>query len=209
MDIWFGAKKLPCSNASRILRHKRSACPRFHLFLESLLLCWPRDVGLHHNQIYMIMEATIQTSQWAVAEIQLVYKSNVPLESRPQINGSDDAYQILKSAWDPGSIELCEQFRVLLIDHGKRVLGVCQIASGGIDRVFVDPRLIFAAALKMPTSGIILAHNHPSGSLIPSENDKQLTQKIQRGAALLDIKVFDHIILTAQGYYSFADQYLI
>jgi len=72
-----------------------------------------------------------------------------------------------------------------------------------------DPRLILAPALKLGTCAMILSHNHPSGNLKPSKADEELTQKIKNGAAYFDIKVLDHLILSAEGYYSFADEGLL
>jgi DNA repair protein RadC len=83
------------------------------------------------------------------------------------------------------------------------------ISRGGISGTVADPKLIFAAALKASASSIILAHNHPSGSLKPSEADIRLTKKLKEGGLYLEIPVLDHIILSKEGYYSFADEGLL
>jgi len=80
------------------------------------------------------------------------------------------------------------------------------MSSGGISGTMVDARLVFVAALKANASSIILAHNHPSGNLKPSEQDERITAKIEQGGALLDITVLDHLIVSSAGYYSFADE---
>jgi DNA repair protein RadC len=86
------------------------------------------------------------------------------------------------------------------------VLGVVDISQGGLSGTVADPKVIFAAALKSCASGIVLAHNHPSGELDPSREDIALTNKIKAGAELLDLKVLDHLIISKDSYYSFADE---
>jgi DNA repair protein RadC len=89
------------------------------------------------------------------------------------------------------------------------VLGIYEVSTGGMTGTVADPKLIFAAALKGAACGIILAHNHPSNNLKPSISDEQLTTKIKEGGKLLDIKLLDHLIISSEGYYSFADEGLL
>ena len=156
------------------------------------------------------MENTIhQTKQFQVAEIQLSYKSNVKPSERPKITGSRDAYQVLKESWDDSKIELVEQFKVLLTNRANKVLGILEVSTGGIAGTVADPKIIFVAALKGGATGIILSHNHPSGNLNPSQADIDLTKKIKEGGKLLEIQLLDHIIMTSENYYSFADEGLV
>lgn len=141
-----------------------------------------------------------------IAEVELIYRTNVKATERPKISCSKDSYNYLKSVWDENKIEFVEQFKVLLLNRANRVLGVYQLSSGGISSTVVDIRLIFTAALKSNASAIIIAHNHPSGNLIPSQSDIVLTQKIFKAGKYLDILLFDHIILSKDAYYSFADE---
>jgi DNA repair protein RadC len=141
-----------------------------------------------------------------VSEIGLHYKYKIPYQDRIQINTSAVAFEVLRLAWDQNKIELLEQFKILLLDNKNHCLGIVDIASGSINSCIVDPRILFAAALKTKTSGIILSHNHPSGNLIPSENDKNLTEKIYQGGKILNIAILDHLIISPQSYYSFADK---
>lgn len=150
-----------------------------------------------------------QTKQFQVAEIQLSYKSHVPPSLRPQISSSRDAYLVLKETWDESKLDLLEQFKVILTNRANKVLGIFEVSTGGISGTVADPKLIFAAALKGGASGLILSHNHPSGNLKPSQADIDLTKKIKAGGNLLEITVLDHIILTSESYYSFADEGLI
>ncbi|MFT4203615.1 MAG: JAB domain-containing protein [Chitinophagaceae bacterium] len=146
---------------------------------------------------------------YQIAEVQLVYKNNILPSQRPQISGSKDCYELLYQDWDKNLICLLEQFKVLLLNTANRVLGIYPMSSGGISGTVVDPRLLFATALTSHASGIILAHNHPSGNLQPSAADRHLTQKIAEGGKLLDIQVLDHLIITTEGYYSFSDEGLL
>ena len=146
-----------------------------------------------------------QTS-FKVAEVEVSYKSNYNITERPKINSSQDAYRLLKQHWHLGRIELLEEFKVILLNTSNRVLGIVDISVGGVSGTLVDPRIIFAVALKTNSSKLILSHNHPSGNLTPSEADKRLTQKLKEGGKLLDIEVCDHIIVTNHNYFSFADE---
>ncbi|MBA4853450.1 RadC family protein [Emticicia sp. BO119] len=148
-------------------------------------------------------------SLYRVSEIGIHYKYKVPYKDRVHINSPSVAYDVLRLAWDQNKIELLEQFKILLLDNRSNCLGLVDIASGSINSCIVDTRLLFSAALKAKASGIILAHNHPSGSLTPSENDKKLTEKICEGGKILDIAIFDHLIVSPQSYYSFADNGLM
>lgn len=150
-----------------------------------------------------------QSKQFQVAEIQLSYRSNVKPSLRPRITCSKDAFEVLKESWDDSKMELVEHFKVLLTNRANKVLGILEISTGGITGTVADPRLIFVAALKAGSIGIILAHNHPSGNLKPSQADIELTRKIKEGGKLLEIQLLDHIILTTEGYFSFSDEGLI
>lgn len=141
-----------------------------------------------------------------IAEIELVYKTNVSPSKRPVIKTSQSAYELLLCGWDRDKIEFVEQFKVLLLNRANKVLGISTISTGNVSGTVADPKLIFVAALKANACGIILAHNHPSGNTKPSKADELLTTKIKSGASFLDINVMDHIVVTTEGYYSFADE---
>lgn len=145
-------------------------------------------------------------SLFDVAEIEITYHHKQRPEDRPLLNSSKRAYDILLSAWDENKLELQEQFKVLLLDTACRALGIFDVGMGGIDYTPVDVRLILAAALKARATRMVLSHNHPSGTLQPSKADKELTKKLCLAASLMDIGIADHIIVTRNGYYSFADE---
>ena len=106
-------------------------------------------------------------------------------------------------------MERVEEFMVLCLNRANRVLGYARISSGGISGTIADPKIIFQVALKSNASSIILAHNHPSGNKQPSEADIRLTRKMKDAGVLLDLPVLDHLILTSEGYHSFADEGLL
>ena len=156
------------------------------------------------------MESTMNQQDWKkVAEIELVYKTNIKASERPQICKVSDAVALLKSLWNDGKMDFVEQFRILLLNRANRVLGVVDISTGGVTGTVADPKLIFSAALKANACGIILSHNHPSGSLKPSVADEQLTAKIKEAGKYLEINVLDHVIVTSESYYSFAEEGLL
>jgi DNA repair protein RadC len=152
------------------------------------------------------METTIKNRQFEVAEIQLSYKTKVKPSQRPKISSSKDAYSILLESWDEDKLEFVEQFKVLLLNRANRVLGIYEVSTGGVSGTVADPKLVFAAAIKSSASAIIISHNHPSGQLNPSDADLKLTQKLKEGGKFLEIPVLDHIIVTSEGYYAFADE---
>jgi DNA repair protein RadC len=142
----------------------------------------------------------------SIAEIQLIYRSSVKPSERPKITSSHDAYQILHSLWNEETICLFEQFRILLLDRSNRVLGQTLISTGGMAGTVVDPKLIFVAALKSKAAAIILAHNHPSGNLQPSEADLKITRQLKQAGTWLDLPILDHLIITEESYFSMADE---
>lgn len=152
------------------------------------------------------MENTITKSPHQVSEVVLSYRSLVAPSQRPKVSSSKDAVEVFRSSWDTTRIELQEQFKVLLLNRANKAIGICEISTGGISGTVADPKLIFTAALKACASSIIVAHNHPSGNLSPSQSDIDLTRKLKEGGKLLEIQVLDHVILTVEGYYSFADE---
>lgn len=140
-----------------------------------------------------------------VTEIKLTYNNKIRAAERPQIRNADDAYHILETNWSD-QIGLLEEFNVLLLDRSNRVMAMYPVSKGGVSGTVVDLKIVFAAAIKGRASSIILAHNHPSANLTPSEADISLTERFKKAGEILDIKVFDHLILSPEGgYYSFSE----
>ena len=123
-----------------------------------------------------------------------------------KIASSQDVYHILQPIL--GELEH-EEFWILFLNNSNKVLYKAQLSKGGITGTLVDVRLVMKQALQLGAVAIILAHNHPSGTLRPSAADKQITQKIKMASETLDIKVLDHLIITQKSYYSFADEKIL
>lgn len=145
----------------------------------------------------------IENSLEQVNEVELVYRSRC-CQQRPQISTSGDADRVLRPYYDR-LMDTRELFYLLLLDRGNKAKGVYLVSCGGLHGTVVDPKLVFSAALKTLACALVLSHNHPSGQLRPSTEDLALTRKLVEAGKFLDIQVFDHVILTREGFYSFAD----
>ena len=143
--------------------------------------------------------------QIPIAEIKLQYNKEVAPKNRLKILDSKQASEVLKALWNPNTIELQEQFKILYLNNHNQVIGLYPHSEGSITSTQVDIRLILVGALQCGAVAMTLAHNHPSSNPNPSQADKTLTKKIQQASSLLDITLLDHIIVTKDDCYSFAD----
>lgn len=141
-----------------------------------------------------------------ISEIELTYHNYIPPIDRYKVDTPRLAYQLFLKTWNPGQIDLLEQFKVMLLDTSCRMLGIATVSTGGISHCIADQRLIFATALKGKASQLILAHNHPSGNLEPSPEDIRLTQKLLESGKMLDIPISDHLIITRQDFTSLKER---
>jgi DNA repair protein RadC len=144
-------------------------------------------------------------SNFTVAELKPQWKTKpLPFRKRSRITSSKDIFDLIYPViWD---IDLYESFYVILLDRQNGMLGVSLISTGGVSGTVVDPKKVFQMALLAHSSSIILVHNHPSGNLIPSNEDVKLTKQLVNGGKFLAISVLDHLIVTPDGeYFSFAD----
>lgn len=129
-------------------------------------------------------------------------RRNATLAERPLVAMSQQAYDVLR----PLLADLPhEEFWLLLLDRGNRLVDRACVSRGGLHGTVADPKVIFREALDRRASSLVLAHNHPSGQLRPSAEDIQLTRKLVEAGRVLDITVQDHLIIGLGGYYSFAD----
>jgi len=128
------------------------------------------------------------------------------VDEKIKVMGSSEVYQVLKANWDWDTIELQEEFKILLLNQGNQVLGIKSMFKGGINTCSIDVRLIMGMALKANASALVITHNHPSGNLNASESDKRITSKIKECCELFDIRLLDHIIMAKNSYLSFADE---
>ena len=142
-------------------------------------------------------------------EVNLSYKPKVKLSLLPTVDTSTIAYEVLKYNWNADRLNMVEEFKVMFLNRCNKAIGIYHVSTGGITGTVADPRLILIAALKMNAVSMIVSHNHPSGALKPRRADEDLTQKIKSAATFLDIKLLDHIIITDEGFYSFADEGII
>jgi len=144
-----------------------------------------------------------------ISQIELTYKPLIRKQKRIKINNSQDAFKAVLSNWNKNTLELHEEFKVLLLNRANEVLGIHTVSKGGITATVVDIRILFAVALKSASTSLILVHNHPSGNLKPSEADKRLYEKVKKASKYLDIQVLDNMIITNDNFYSFADRRMI
>ncbi len=138
-------------------------------------------------------------------EIRIAYQPKLAKRELPKITSSSEAADILRPLYNEETIEYTEQFIVLFMNRANKPIGWKCIAQGGLDTVAIDIRTIFQGALLMNGHAIIVSHNHPSGNLKPSHADVRLTERLKNAGKILEIPLLDHIIITTDGYYSFAD----
>jgi DNA repair protein RadC len=147
-----------------------------------------------NNKIYVIPEISIHYERW------------LEFDKMPVIRKSEDAYQILLKAWNKKQMDYVEHAYILLLNRANRVVGISNISKGGTYATIIDRKVIFGIALKSHASSIIIAHGHPSGNLQPSPLDIETTKALKEAGEILEIPIVDHLILTSESYYSFADE---
>jgi DNA repair protein RadC len=142
-----------------------------------------------------------------VAAIELGRRrKELDLAEKPKIAGSKDAFDLLAGEL----IDLPrEEFWVLLLNRANRVVKKKRVSEGGVSGTVADPKIIFKLALEELASGLIVAHNHPSGNLQPSQNDIELTRKLKEAGKVMEVQLLDHLIVAGKKYFSFADEGLL
>ena len=143
----------------------------------------------------------IQKSE--MPEISLKYSTNGTVKTK--IKNAMEAHSLFLSLFDPDTLEYKEMAIVLFLNRANHVLGWMKLSEGGTSSTVIDSKIIFATALKCNASAIILSHNHPSGTIEPSNQDIVVTESITKFGNLIDIKLLDHVIITKTSFYSFAD----
>ncbi len=149
-----------------------------------------------------------------LAELKVTYKRGRRNDNRQTqmpwvLTDAVKAEEYLRTLWDKDTLDLREEIVVVCLNASLGVLGWVRLHTGGLDGSQEDPRLVFAVALQTASVAIVVAHNHPSGSLVPSEQDKLLTRRLAEGAKLLGLRLLDHLIVNREGHYSFAVSGLI
>lgn len=140
------------------------------------------------------------------AALELGIRRDTADKKKQKVTSSKDIADFLKAQFQYHTKEV---FVVIFLNQGNKILHHEIISEGGITGTVADPRIILQKALEHNATAIILSHNHPSGNLKPSRQDELLTDKIKNAAAYFDIKVADHIIVSSEGYFSFADEGLL
>jgi DNA repair protein RadC len=152
----------------------------------------------------MKTKTTLSTELFLCHEVEIHYKR--PLYNEMiSIFKSTDANVLIRNAIPDNHIDFKEYFYVFFLTANSRVLGLEQLSIGSIMATVVNVREIFQTALLLNAVGVILIHNHPSGNLTPSESDKIITQRVKEACVLFDMTLIDHLIITSESYYSFAD----
>ena len=142
----------------------------------------------------------------AALEIGRRRRADDVIQKKKKIKSSKDAYDILYAELSDKNYE---EFWIILLDRANQILKKVNISEGGLSGTVADPKKIFKMALEHNSSSIILAHNHPSNNLKPSDNDIKLTKTISSAGRTLEISVLDHIIVGSDNYFSFADESMI
>lgn len=143
-----------------------------------------------------------------LSEISINYKPFTLLSTLPIIINSKDVEAHFRGVWSD-KMQYIEETYVLLLNRANKPLGFSKISIGGTTGTVVDVKVVFQTALKANANSIILCHNHPSGNLRPSEADIKITKAIKEAGKLMHIPLADHLIITQEGYYSFADEGMI
>lgn len=151
------------------------------------------------------MNATeIRKGLHCVAEVQMTYRRQTGIEQKT-VRTSRDVYDMALEIYEDGIIDYSEQAYVLLLNQNSKANGYRKIADGGLAAASVDIRMIMQAALLTNSTAIAFIHNHPSGNIIPSKQDDNLTRCIKQCCDFMNINMVDHVIVTREGYYSYAD----
>lgn len=138
-----------------------------------------------------------------LAEIKVSYINQST--QRLKVLHSKAIYEAILPLWNSETIEYIEESKIILLNRANEILGVYELSKGGISGTVVDIRIILGVALKCNASAIVLIHNHPSGNLQPSEPDSMITRQLRKACHLLDLVLLDHLIISKDSYYSFAD----
>jgi DNA repair protein RadC len=140
-----------------------------------------------------------------IPEFEISLKAKGKPSELTQIQSSADVAKVCRDCFNADAMDWREEFIAIALSRSNKVIGFYKVSSGGTSGTVVDPKILFQFALLATASSLIICHNHPSGNLNPSSADNDITKKICEAGKLLDIQVLDHIILTSESYYSFAD----
>lgn len=140
-----------------------------------------------------------------VSEIKVSYKDKVKASERAKIGASKDAANIMTAVF-ADCMQHHEEFYAMFLNRSNKVLGISCISKGGVAGTVVDVKIILQTALKTNSTSLIISHNHPGGNLNASKADINITEKLKNACKILDLCLLDHLIITEEGYLSFADE---
>jgi DNA repair protein RadC len=140
------------------------------------------------------------------AAMELGIRRNASGKKKDKVTQSGDIADFLRASLEHRQQEV---FAVVFLNRGNKITHLEIVSEGGISGTIADPRVILKKALEHNATALILCHNHPSGNSRPSKADEAVTQKIKQAASLLDIHIMDHVIVSSEGYFSFADEGLL
>lgn len=182
---------------------------------ESAVELCKRILQQNNNQLHQLQKQSIQQLMQfkgigeakaitIVAALELAKRLQLSeTKELTKIGSSEDVFKLMQPII--GDLPH-EEFWVLLLNNSNKVIYKLQLSKGGLTQTVVDIRMLFKTALEHLATALILVHNHPSGQLVASGADKDITQKIKLAGTSLDIKLLDHLIITQTGYFSFADE---
>ncbi len=146
----------------------------------------------------------------SLAELKVSYQRGRPKDGKQErmpffVASPVSCEQYLRTLWDDDTIELREEFVLLCLNGAHEVLGWVKLHTGGFNHASVDLRMVLAVALQTASSAVVVAHNHPSGNLKPSPEDRALTRRLAEACELVGVKFLDHLIVSRDASYSFRD----
>jgi DNA repair protein RadC len=144
-------------------------------------------------------------NKWFLGEVKVTYNRRTN-DTKTQVTNSNVAAEFFRTIINADIIEHHEEMWVAYLNRANRVIGFMQLSSGGLAGTVCDTRILFQGALLCNAQSMILMHNHPSGQAKPSDEDIKLTRSVKEAGKIMDITLTDHLILTYDSYYSFADE---
>jgi DNA repair protein RadC len=165
-----------------------------------------KDLSKEKPLIINESNSDIQSKTFKVEELDLYRKGKKSFQGNPQITNSESAVKIFRQFWDEEALSISEHMNVMLLNRANKVIGLYQHSKGGVAGTILEPEMIVLAAVKSLAKGVIIAHNHPSGNLRPSDADEVLSNNLKKALKLVDINLLDSLIITEDGFYSFTDE---
>lgn len=149
----------------------------------------------------------MQTFKSCVGESCIIYKrSQKHLVPKAKVTQSSDSAEVFRQIWEEGTMEAYESFYIIGLNAANNLCGYARVSVGGVTATVVDTKIVMRYLLEWNCTCFILAHNHPSGQTNPSMYDRKLTLDLKKAGEVMGFKLLDHIILTEETYYSFADE---